>query len=175
MERYNEVSTLPDLPRRIGLPPARGIFLEGPYTMEKPPAGGAGAALEHPFQIQRIDDTHVNVRYGTVQDVDPVNIGTDIAVATGSYTVYIDVEVNTAGDTIVAVTLRVLTGALPADTDHHAYIKIGKVTVVDDAIESISQAATHSLRFTVCDRVQEDTEAEPPVDFERGTYEFWGF
>lgn len=140
------------------------------HRQERSNDTGGGSALTHPFQIQKVDANTINVRYGTCQDFAPTNVATDIDVSgTDTYTVYLDAEVNLAGATI-AVTLNVATGGQPADSDYHGYITLGTVVVASDVITTINQAATHSLRMAVCNRVV-DGEALTT----RGKYEFWGF
>jgi hypothetical protein len=136
--------------------------------------GGGGGAITHPFQIQDAStggdepEAKINVRYGTVMDLAPTGVGTDIAV-TASCTVYLDVEVDIDGE-VIAATLMVEEGAQPADEDYHGYITLGTVEVEDGAITAINQAATHSLRMAMCGR---EVDGESLVT--AGTYEFWGF
>lgn len=136
------------------------------------PAGGGGAStLEHPFQIQRIDDDTVNVRFGTLNDIVPTDVATDIDVSgTNTYTFYLDVEIDIDG-VVVAVTLSNATSGQPPDDDYHGYITLGTVVVASSVITATNQAATHSLRMAMCGR---EVSSGPTLDA-RGTYEFWGF
>jgi hypothetical protein len=137
-------------------------------VIESPPPGGA--TFQHPFQIQRVDDGTINVRYGTLNDMVPTDVATDIAVSgSATHTFYLDVEIDIDG-AIVAIDLLNGTTGQPADSDYHGYITIGQVVTVSDIITLINQAATHSLRFEMCGRVVEDDTLVV-----RGTYEFWGF
>lgn len=132
--------------------------------------GGGAVTLEHPFQIQRVDDDTVKVRYGTMQDAAPTNIATNIDLSGSStHTFYIDVEVDINGH-FVAATLSHATTGQPADADYHGYITIGTVVTVAAVITAINQAASHSLRFAMCGRVVTTGALTT-----RGTYEFWGF
>lgn len=147
-----------------------------------PPAGGAagGAAFTFPFQITDVSvdpDPIIHVRYGTLNDIVPINDDTDITIpGDGTWTFFLDVNVDEdAVATIISVTLTGSTSGQPADDDDHAYITIGQVIVAGGVITTINQAATHSLRFAACNRVAADPEADPPVVFARGQYEFWGF
>lgn len=161
---------LPPFVRRAIGPRPLGKFEPTIDGLESEWTKSGGGALEHPFQIQFADDTHVNVRFGTVQDLAPSNVATDIAIAgDGTYAVYLDVTISLVGEP-TAVVIVVATGAMPANADDHAYILIGQVIVADGVITTINQAATHSLRFGTCDRIVEEG-----VLIERGTYEFWGF
>lgn len=137
-------------------------------TIKSVAAGGG--KLQYPFQIQRVDADTVNVRYGTMQDIVPANTATDIGVTgTDTFTFYIDVEIDIDG-VVIAATLSNATTGKPADTDYHGYITIGEVVVVSSAITVINQAATHSLRTTMCGRV-----VTSGVLITAGTFEFWGF
>ncbi len=146
-------------------------------------AGGAGgtASIEHPFQITHLaagtSALQINVRYGTLNDIVPTDVGVDLDLdlGDGTYTLYLDVEVlEDAVATIVTVSLIYDLSPQPADDDDHAYITLGQVIVAGGVITTINQAVTHSLRFAACNRVEADPEADPPIAFERGTYEFWG-
>lgn len=138
--------------------------------IESPPPGGGGGKLEYPFQIQKVDDDTVNVRFGTLNDIAPTNVATDIDVTgTDTFTFYLDVEVDLDG-VVIAVTLSNGTAGQPADADYHGYITLGTVGVVSSVIAIINQAATHSLRMAMCGRVVTDGSLTT-----RGTYEFWGF
>ncbi len=135
-----------------------------------PPPGGGGT-LQFPFQLQKKDPTHINVRYGTLQDVVPTNVATDIDVSAtdGTWTFYLDLEIDING-AFVAATLSEATTGQPADADYHGYITLGTVTVAGGLITGVFQAATHSLRYSMCGRV-----VTGGVLTTRGTYEFWGF
>jgi hypothetical protein len=134
------------------------------------PAGGGGPP-KHPFQILKVDDDTINVRYGTLQDIAPTNVATDIDLSTdGTHTVFLDVEIDING-VVLAVTLSTATTGQPADSDYHGYITLGDVVVASAVITTINQAATHSIRTAMCGRVV----SEGPTLDARGTYEFWGF
>lgn len=137
--------------------------------IESTPAGGG--RLTHPFQIQRVDSDTINVRFGTMQDIAPTNVATNIDLTTnGTHTVYLEVEVDIDGEVIGVVLLTGTTGQ-PADADYFGYITLGEVVVASGVITAINQAATHSLRMAMCGR---EVSAGPTLD-ERGTYQFWGF
>ncbi len=157
--------------RRPSAPRPRSVsqFGRDLDVIESPPPSGSGTP-QHPFQIQKIDDDTVNVRYGTMQDIVPTDVATDIDVSgTDTFTFYLDVEVDLDG-AVIAVTLSNSTTGQPADSDYHGYITIGTVVVASSVITAINQAATHSLRAAMCGRVVEDDTL-----ITRGTYEFWGF
>ncbi len=147
------------------------------FNSEYLKVSGSGT-IQHPFQLQAgTSGLSINVRYGTLNDIVPVNVGDDITLgASGTYTFYLDVEVEQDAEaTIISVTLSNATTGQPADDDDHAYITLGEAIVSGGEVTTINQAATHSLRFAPCNRVAADPEADPPISFERGTYEFWGF
>ena len=141
----------------------------------QPAAGGGG--IQFPFQLQNTSTVSggspvpkVNVRYGTVMDVEPTNCETDLALTAGQTTiVYIHVVVDING---VMLSTEILTAtSQPADTSYDGYITIGNV-VVDGGgnVTSVNQAMTHSLRMAMCGRVVTGGVLTTP-----GTFEFWGF
>jgi hypothetical protein len=139
------------------------------------PTAGGGGGIEFPFQLQ---DTSVgggspvpqiNVRYGTLQDVAPTNVGTDIVVSSGTNYFYLDLEVDVDG-VIVSATLTNDTSPQPSDGDYHGYILLGEADSDGSVVTDIRQAATHSLRFSMCNRIVSEGELLAP-----GSYEFWGF
>ena len=131
--------------------------------------GGGTVTLEHPFQIY--DGTAANqikVRYGTLQDIEPTDVGTDVTLATDdTHDIYLDVEVDLAG-TVIAATLA--TGTKPADEDYHGNILLGTVEVYESTVIAINQACTHSLRLAMCGRTDDEVDL-----LTRGTYDFRGF
>ncbi len=138
--------------------------------IDSPPAAPGKAGFQFPFQINKIDPATVNVRYGTLMDIPPANIATDIPLTVdGTNTFYLDVEVDIDG-VVIAVTLSNGTSGQPADTDYHGYITLGSVILTSGIITGINQAATHSLRMAMCGRVVSSGALVVP-----GTYEFWGF
>ncbi len=141
---------------------------------------GGAVTIEHPFQIRNVSTgggtpvAKINVRYGTVQDVEPANVAVDSTLSTsGTYSIFLEVEVNLAGTIVGASVEAALTG-LPANTDYFGYVLLGTVVVADSGsgktVTQINQAATHSLRMAVCGRVVDGSTLTTP-----GTFEFWGF
>ncbi len=138
--------------------------------IDSPPAAPGIANFQFPFQIRKVDDDTVNVRYGTMQDIAPTNIATDIDVSgTDTFTFYLDVEIDIDG-AVIGVTLSNSTTGQPVDDDYHGYITLGTVVVDSDVITEINQAATHSLRTAMCGRIVESGVLTAP-----GVFEFWGF
>ena len=111
----------------------------------------------------------VNVRYGTVMDVEPNNCATDITLSNSTTNiVYIHVTIDINGNFLTA---EILTGAsLPANGNYDGYIAIGQVVVDGSGNMTINQAMTHSLRMAMCGRV-----VTGGVLTTAGTFEFWGF
>lgn len=130
--------------------------------------GGGGTGMTLPFQIQDVSPDAstptVNVKYGTVMDIEPTDVGTDILVSDGD-TFYIECTLDIDGNVTAA---DLLVGSLPADSDYAAYLLVGSVTVVDDAITAIDQSLYFSQGFKACDRVVTDGVLDSA-----GTYEFF--
>lgn len=154
----------------------------GGTTILVPPTGTTGRArksadLVHPFLITDTSTggtATAQVRFGTVNDVEPTSLATDLALTSAAvWRIYLDATLSAAG-AVTAAAIVAATGAQPADSDTHAYITLGLVTVAADgggfAVTDVDQAATHSLRFGACGRVV--TEGSVTT---RGTYQFWGF
>ncbi len=138
-------------------------------SIVSPPVSGGGG-IQFPFQIRKINATDVIVRYGTVQDIVPINIATPITLAgSATYTFYLDTEVDIDG-VVIGVTLSNASTGQPPNSDYHGYITIGSVVVDGDVITAVNQAATHSLRTAMCGRIVTDG-----VLTAAGTFEFWGF
>ena len=144
-------------------------------------AGGGSnarrATLVHPFLITDASASGVancTVRFGTVNDVTPTGIGTNLPLTSAAvWRVCLDATISVAG-AVTAAVVTAATGAQPADSDTHAFITLGLVTVIstsgDLSVSDINQAATHSLRFCVVGRVVTSGAVTT-----RGTYNFWGF
>lgn len=172
----------PVFPWSPGKPDPRTVGPEQPFSQRdkfqerimSPPPGGGG--IEFPFQLQDASTgggspvAKINVRYGTLQDVVPTNVATDISLSNSStYYFYIDLQIDIDG-VFVAATLVASTSAQPADADYHGYITLGEADTGTGVVSAIRQAATHSLRFSMCNRVVVEGVLEAA-----GTYEFWGF
>lgn len=132
--------------------------------------GGAGGDITLPFKITDtspdISTPTINVVYGTVMDIEPTDIATDIAITDdNTNTVYLDNTLDTAGN-VTASAVTVGTSGLPSNSTSHAYLLIGVCVVASGAITT-SQSLYFSQGFKACDR---DEAADPPVD---GTYEFF--
>lgn len=153
---------------------------DNPMESEWTKVAGGSSSFTHPFQLSQVMVAGtalfaINVRYGTCMDVVPSNVGVDITIpGDGTWTFFLDLTIYDDG-TMEFVDLDWASTGKPADSDDHAYITLGSVDASGGVITAINQAATHSLRFATCGRVEADPEADPPIDFERGTYEFWGF
>ena len=164
----NEVISTPRLPTSPSPSIAFGRSID---KVEMVPS--AGGDIQFPFQLTDVStggSAYINARYGTVQDVEPTNTATSIAVSSdGTWTIYVHITIDINGVMLTAELLAALTGQ-PADTDYDGYITIGTVVVASGLITTINQAATHSLRTAMCGRV-----VTSGVLTTRGVYEFWGF
>lgn len=129
--------------------------------------------FQFPFQIYDTSTsmvTQAHVRYGTLNDVEPTNVDTDIALTSdGTWTFYLNVTVDVNG-LMTAVELDIALTGQPADSSNNGYITLGQVIVLSGAITTINQAATHSLRMAMCGRVVVGGTLSV-----QGVYEFWGF
>jgi hypothetical protein len=142
-----------------------------------PAAGGGGGTFTFPFQLQdhsvkgSSPVAKINVLYGTLNDVEPTNVGTDLSLTDGdgTYTFYLKIVVNLDGS-LSSVELDYSMTGQPANDDYDGYITLGQADVLTNAVTAIRQAATHSLRYAVCGRVVSGMSLVTP-----GTFEFWGF
>lgn len=132
--------------------------------------GSGSGGLQFPFQIIFVNETTINVRYGTVMDIPPTDVGVDADVTaittSGTATVYIDNTLDAAGNVTDSAMALSATGK-PADTSDHAYKLVGEVIVVASAITTINQSLMFSQGFKACDRDSGDPVTTP------GTYEFF--
>lgn len=134
---------------------------------------GGGTAFEHPFQILDASSgatPKVNIRYGTMMDVVPTNVATDISLSAGTSYFYLKNQVDING-LFVGSVLITSGSSQPADDDTYGYITLGRAIVAGTSITEIEQAATHSLRMAVCGR----TLSGGTAILDTGQYEFWGF
>lgn len=144
-------------------------------ALPSPSGGGGGATLQFPFQLQDHSTTGgtpvaiVNVRYGTMMDVEPTNCETDITLVDGTNTIYIHITIDINGEFLTAEILTGTSGQ-PANGDYDGYITLGTFVVASGLVTSVNQAATHSLRMQMCGRIVTDGTLTTP-----GDYEFWGF
>lgn len=131
-----------------------------------PPPTGGGSAFSFPFQINDVSeemDPKVNVRFGTVEDIAPTDVGTDLAMSDGETNIiYIDCTLDAEG-IVTAASLEVDIGSLPADLWDHAYKLIGYVTVTGGEVEEILQSLMFSQGFAPCGRDVDDPETTPGV------------
>lgn len=132
--------------------------------------GGGGGSVLLPFTIQQINTTTINVRYGTVMDIPPTNVGdnADVTAITtgGTVTVYIDNTLDASG-VVTASSLEASSGSLPTSDDTHAYLLVGTVVVAGSVITTINQSLYFSQGFSCCGRDPGDPETTP------GIYEFF--
>lgn len=146
-------------------------------TAQSSAGPGRTSSLVHPFKItdtSAAGAANCQVRFGTVNDVTPTGIATDLSLTSAAvWRVYLDATLDATGSVTAAVVTKAI-GAQPGDSNTHAFTTLGLVTVVSDSgalsVSTIDQAATHSLRFYACGRVVDSGTVTT-----RGTYQFWGF
>ncbi len=135
--------------------------------------GGAPTDVQFPFQItESATALNVKVRYGTVMDIEPTDVATDLPLTDDATNyIYIQNTLDVDGN-VTASAIGVNTTGLPTNDTDNAYILIGNVVCADGVVSTINQAITHSLRFAACGR--ENDGGDPPVVTVDGSYEFWG-
>lgn len=166
---YKPVISSPSLHREFGKPSI--IFNRNVDRF--PPATGAGGQT-FPFQIRDRSKKGeepaavVVVRSGKVNGLVPSGVSTGISLSDGTWTLFLDVEIDADGK-VISATLSHADDGQPVDEDFHAFITLGQAVVAANQVSEIRQAAQHSLKFSACGRVVTDGELTT-----RGSYEFWG-
>lgn len=133
------------------------------------PSGG-GSELVLPFKI--VDVTAgptptVNVFYGTVEDIEPTDIATDLPMTgEATNTIYLECAVDADG-LITGASVQVSTSGLPASDWETAIKLIGTVITAGTGIFQINQSLYFSQGFQACGRDPGDPETTP------GTYQFF--
>jgi hypothetical protein len=133
-------------------------------------SGAGGGSVILPFHLSDvspdISTPTINVLYGTVMDIAPSAIGTDIALTDdATNTVYLDCTLDASG-VVTAVDLLVNTTGKPADASDHAYLLVGTAVVASGVI-TLDQSLMFSQGFSSCGRDPADPSTTP------GTYEFF--
>lgn len=116
----------------------------------KTAGGGGGTLVEFPFQITAGSSTFT-VRYGTVEDIAPLNVGTTLfPTNNATNTVYINCDV--AGGNVTAAAINLTTGSLPSDnpSSGKAYKLVGQVVVASGLITAVNQSLMFSQGFAEC-------------------------
>jgi hypothetical protein len=133
------------------------------------PESGGGGDMTLPFKIVDVSPDastpKIKVIYGTVMDILPTDVNTDLACA-ATTTYYLDCTISTAGNVTAAALAN--GASVPADSDTHAFLLVGVVTITGTVVSAIAQSLYFSQGFKACDRVV----VEGAVT-ERGTYEFF--
>jgi hypothetical protein len=161
-------------PRRPATPPPEDdtLFTPQQQVLKTEPLGGAGGSFELPFQIYDVspdsETPTVRVRYGTVMDIEPTGVETDIEITPDtSLSLYLECTIDDDG-VVTAVTLETTTGSVPSSDTYVAILLVGIATADTDPNQlSISQSLYFSQGFSTCNRDPEDPATEP------GTYEFF--
>ncbi len=150
--------------------PRRPGFSREMDQIKSPPPSGGGA-ITLPFTVKDTSpDTStptINVIYGTVMDLPPTDIATDIALTDdATNTIYLDNTLDSAGN-VTASAVMVTTGSLPASSGFSAILLIGVAVAASGVIASISQSLYFSQGFSCCGRDSADPDTTP------GVYEFF--
>lgn len=135
-----------------------------------PTGGGEGGAIVLPFQIVDIttgDTPAIYVQYGTVEDIEPTDIGAEIFLTPDdTNTVYLECALDADGF-ITGASVEVSTTGLPAEDWETAIKLIGTVITAGTGILTINQSLYFSQGFQACGRDPEDPETTP------GDYQFF--
>lgn len=158
-----EIPNLSD-PRRPGF----GLELD---QIKSPLASGGGGTMVLPFTIKDVSPDAstptINVVYGTVMDIPPTDIATDIALTSSATNIiYLENTLDADGN-VTASAVMVTTGSLPASDDDTAILLIGTAVTTGDVIATIDQSLYFSQGFKACDRDPADPATTP------GTYQFF--
>lgn len=130
---------------------------------------GSGSSIaEYPFQLIEVDASNVKVRYGTVANIVPTDVDTNVDVSgtDGTWTFWIEATLDSDG-LVTAAAVGYATTGLPTDDSDTAYLLVGEVEVASSAITTVSQAVMFSMGFVACGRDAADTATTP------GSYYFF--
>ncbi len=130
-----------------------------------------GGSVNLPFLIQDVSPDAmtptINVLYGTVTDIAPTDIGTDIVLTDdATNTIYLSCTLDSDG-IVTAAALLVATTGLPASDSSTAIKLVGVATVASGVITLINQSLFFSQGFQACGRDPDDPETTP------GVYQFF--
>ena len=165
----NNVPPVPPQAERtaIGPPETYGFDRES-KVLGTQPVGSGSSISEYPFQIIEVDTENVKIGYGTVANIVPTDVNTNVDVSgtDGTWTFWIEVTLDADG-LVTAAAVGYATTGLPTDDSDTAYLLIGEVEVSSSVITSVSQAVMFSMGFVACGRDAADTATTP------GTYYFF--
>lgn len=133
-------------------------------TIKSTAGGGGGVTL--PFKISRVNNTDINVIFGTIMDLTPTDVATDITLSNGTNQIYLENTLDADGN-VVASAVMTTTSSLPASDADTAILLIGVVVMASSVITTISQSLYFSQGFSCCGRDPADPSTTP------GIYEFF--
>jgi hypothetical protein len=118
--------------------------------------------------LEAVDTENVRVRTGTVGGILPTSVNTSIDVSgtDGTWYIFIDATIDSAGD-VTAAAISSNTTGVTADSSTHAYYLIGTVTVAAAVITAVAPTLAFSQEFAACGRDPADPTTTP------GTYSFF--
>lgn len=122
---------------------------------------GGNANVAYPFQISQLDTTNINVRFGTVSDLNVGNVATNLIFnTTGNFALYINAVIDNNG-VVTNANIQWQANTKPADTYNYAYKLVGYVGVGSNVISNIFQSLWFSQAFKTCDRNTADPATTP--------------
>jgi hypothetical protein len=134
----------------------------------KSEAAGGGGSYIPPLTLEAVDTENVRVRTGTVGGIIPTGVAASIDVSgtDGTWYIFIDATIDSAGD-VTAAAISSNTTGVTADSSTHAYYLIGTVTVAAAVITAVAPTLAFSQEFAACGRDPADPTTTP------GTYSFF--
>jgi len=140
------------------------------YPKSEPDGGGGGAAVSFtpPLYLVAVDTAHIKTTYGTVGGIVPTGVNSSVTVSStnGTWYVFIDATISTAGD-VTAAAITSGTTVVPTDSSTHAYYLVGTANVSANVITTVTPSLAWSQEFVACGR---DTTASTTTP---GTYYFY--
>lgn len=131
-------------------------------------AGGGPGLDTYPFKIvPGSAPLKVKVSYGTVEDIEPTDIDTDIEIDDDSTDNWLFLECTLDADGQVTGGTVQLQGSPPSDSGSAAYKLIGRVETAGGVITKINQSLYFSQGFAACGRDPDDFNTTP------GSYHFY--
>lgn len=127
--------------------------------------GGGGGSFIPPLWLVKVDDSNVKVTFGTVSEFEPTgaNANIDVSGTDGTWSIYIDVTINSAG-VPTAVAVGSGTTGVPAPTSTDGYFLNGEVDVASGVITAVRSNMAFAQAFVVCGRDTSNPTTTP------GTY-----
>lgn len=137
-------------------------------TLESGGVSGSNV-LALPFSINNTSPNanfpSVNVRFGSIGNIVPTGIATDINLTAPSSntTIYLDITID---NNAIVTAASINTGAVPSpNTSTKAYAFIGNVQVAANVVTVIDQSLLFSQSFVACNRNTSDPSTTPGTYF----------